>query len=999
MTTLPAQAALQAELRKPKTHKLSDGELYAEALQGLKEDLHEAMPSTVQTIAGARMAQGQSKPKNQQWLPKFKQRKQALENLDAAVEAEFAQTGEELKRKRLPAEIQQRHAAALAEFKARRAELKQNLQAVETAQDTNSQQQAATDLAQFLNSQQKSKAHMALDPNKLPWSVPKSKVRAPAEDAAAYQRLSRAFGVQPLQVAGPIPAGAALAAIPALPLTPTAADLAETEEIQLTPAIRAKAQELGNNPVKIYNWVRNNIQFLPTYGSIQGAELTLLNKRGNAFDTASLLIALLRASGTSARYAYGTIQLPAEQVMNWVGGVKNAQAAQELLGQGGIPNIGQTVGGTVKFIKMEHIWVEAFVDYVPSRGAVNKKPNTWVPLDASFKQYTYKAGMNLQQNVPFDGKGLADQLKAGATINEAEGWVQNVNQTVMQNSLSSYQAQLKTYIDSQKANATVGDVLGSQQVVITNPSILFGTLPYKTLAEAGKFSVLPDSVRHKFQYKLFATDFDLANDSPIIALEQSLPRLAGKKITLSFTPATQADTDTLNSYLPKPHADGTPIQPSELPASLPGYLINLKAELRLDGQVIASGGSFKLGSDLSSQGALYDPVSQNWDAGEVAHPAAGEYIAIGLDLAGVSAAQLNEIKTKLERTKTKLEAKQYDSLAKEDLAGDLLNASIASYFAATGAQTNFAARSAGVTRYGLPSYGYFHTSAKTDYWFGIPKRVSFPGVTIDVKHWKNTVTSNYADNAKRINFVQQIGTIASSNEHLIPEKLFTNEQNPGEGVSAVKALAVAAAQGQRIYTINQNNANTAVNQLTVSAEIKDEIRNAANSGKQITVSQNNVKVGGWTGAGYIILDPDTGAGAYKISGGANGGSLNFVGNNSDALGFCFFVLGLIASVAAGPVVVLLVAISALVISTLAFAAAHLEALEAAQCDKAFNCIRDIFLTIFWANLAITAVGLLVNPLVGLALSLQGIIFGDNAAKAAAAGCNSLACRKLPDANI
>jgi hypothetical protein len=32
-------------------------------------------------------------------------------------------------------------------------------------------------------------------------------------------------------------------------------------------------------------------------------------------------------------------------------------------------------------------------------------------------------------------------------------------------------------------------------------------------------------------------------------------------------------------------------------------------------------------------------------------------------------------------------------------------------------------------------------------------------------------------------------------------------------------------------------------------------------------------VPGWTGAGYIILDPATGAGAWKITGGANGGSL------------------------------------------------------------------------------------------------------------------------------
>jgi hypothetical protein len=30
---------------------------------------------------------------------------------------------------------------------------------------------------------------------------------------------------------------------------------------------------------------------------------------------------------------------------------------------------------------------------------------------------------------------------------------------------------------------------------------------------------------------------------------------------------------------------------------------------------------------------------------------------------------------------------------------------------------------------------------------------------------------------------------------------------------------------------------------------------------------------GWTGSGYIISDPATGSGAYKISGGANGGWL------------------------------------------------------------------------------------------------------------------------------
>jgi len=42
---------------------------------------------------------------------------------------------------------------------------------------------------------------------------------------------------------------------------PTAADLTSTIEVQFTPAILAKAAELNHNPVQIYNWVYNNIEY------------------------------------------------------------------------------------------------------------------------------------------------------------------------------------------------------------------------------------------------------------------------------------------------------------------------------------------------------------------------------------------------------------------------------------------------------------------------------------------------------------------------------------------------------------------------------------------------------------------------------------------------------------------------------------------------------------------------------------------------------------------
>ena len=62
-------------------------------------------------------------------------------------------------------------------------------------------------------------------------------------------------------------------------------------------------------------------------------------------------------------------------------------------------------------------------------------------------------------------------------------------------------------------------------------------------------------------------------------------------------------------------------------------------------------------------------------------------------------------------------------------------------------------------------------------------------------------------------------------------------------------------------------------QLAISLDVKAEIQNAIAAGKEASVSQANVTVNGWTGVGYIIEDPATGAAAYKISGGANGGYL------------------------------------------------------------------------------------------------------------------------------
>ena len=42
---------------------------------------------------------------------------------------------------------------------------------------------------------------------------------------------------------------------------------------------------------------------------------------------------------------------------------------------------------------------------------------------------------------------------------------------------------------------------------------------------------------------------------------------------------------------------------------------------------------------------------------------------------------------------------------------------------------------------------------------------------------------------------------------------------------------------------------------------------------EVTTHQSPISVNGWQGSGYSVLDPETGVGAYQISGGASGGFL------------------------------------------------------------------------------------------------------------------------------
>ena len=132
------------------------------------------------------------------------------------------------------------------------------------------------------------------------------------------------------------------------------------------------------------------------------------------------------------------------------------------------------------------------------------------------------------------------------------------------------------------------------------------------------------------------------------------------------------------------------------------------------------------------------------------------------------------------------------------------------------------------------------------------------------------------------------GQYASAMEHAAPEAFWVDKtkcshtdengriQNPtlnpcAEGISAVKAIAIAQSEGQKIYTISKANAQTALAKLPIGGEVGSEIRNAVNAGKEVTVHEKSINKHGWKGFGYIVIDPETGAGAYLIEGSGNEG--------------------------------------------------------------------------------------------------------------------------------
>jgi hypothetical protein len=124
-------------------------------------------------------------------------------------------------------------------------------------------------------------------------------------------------------------------------------------------------------------------------------------------------------------------------------------------------------GGVVTKMRIEHLWVEAAIDYQPSRGAKNFAADSWVQFDPSYKQYEYLQGLDAISISGIDPEQLAQDFTNSGTINEAEGWVMGFDSAILENAQIQAQTALENHITNNMTEPTVNLPRFSGHLLIT----------------------------------------------------------------------------------------------------------------------------------------------------------------------------------------------------------------------------------------------------------------------------------------------------------------------------------------------------------------------------------------------------------------------------------------------------------------------------------------------------------------------------------------------------
>ena len=290
-------------------------------------------------------------------------------------------------------------------------------------------------------------------------------------------------------------------------------------------SIAELARSLRNHPDLIYQYVRNNIEYYPVFGSQKGALGAVLDNQATAHDQAALMVELLRASGFEANYVRGIAKLSAAQLSEWWGvSTANACGVLSLLGQAQIPvyEINATSAGScpgtlaaLTDVSIEHIWVKVKIN------------GSWYVFDPSYKPHTFKAGIDLASAAVYNAANHLASAQSGATV--AADYVQNINRTNIRFNLEKYAGNLAGHLRTYKQAATLDDVLGGKTITPFYGALRQSALPYQNTAWGSEeLAELPGYMKPTLRVQYQGIDQTYTSDA-----------IYGRRLTLTYNGANQ----------------------------------------------------------------------------------------------------------------------------------------------------------------------------------------------------------------------------------------------------------------------------------------------------------------------------------------------------------------------------------------------------------------------------------------------------------------------------
>jgi len=170
----------------------------------------------------------------------------------------------------------------------------------------------------------------------------------------------------------------------------------------------------------------------------------------------------------------------------------------------------------------------------------------------------------------------------------------------------------------------------------------------------------------------------------------------------------------------------------------------------------------------------------------------------------------------------------------------------------------------------LPSVGIFAAPTTISYLFGIPARATYRSHQVDIKLNHSSIAAKDGNKNTSKLYVENAGMLASFLEGFVPEELFY--KSLGAGSNTARLLDLANTTAVPIHHITAGNISTQLPQLAHSDEVLQDVSNAVASGLEVVIPRTALTNHSWTGSGYIMRDPVTGSGDYRISGGLSGDS-------------------------------------------------------------------------------------------------------------------------------